>query len=197
MTARNTKRAVFLDRDGCISPDEFGYLAQPERYHLYPWTGEALRLLKQLGYLLFVITNQSGVARGYFDITTLERVLDRMRYLLEVESVTSDGVYYSPYFATGIVPPYNVRHEDRKPGLGMFRKALQEHPFDPGRSWMLGDRKTDIEFGKKAGMKAILLLSGNGTQEMASPDFVGWDYKPDFIAENLLTATRIIEIQEQ
>jgi histidinol-phosphate phosphatase family protein len=193
MTPNDIRGAVFLDRDGCISPDELGYNSDPAQYQLYPYTGPALRLLRDLGYLLFVVTNQSGIARGYFDIPALERVHARMRELLSKEGVSLDAVYFSPYFKEGIVPPYNVHHEDRKPGLGMFRRARQEFRFDPGRSWMLGDRYSDIAFGRKAGLKTVLLLSGNGMKEFRN-GFAQWEFKPDFTAENLLTAARLIQL---
>ncbi|HOZ01584.1 MAG TPA: HAD family hydrolase [Candidatus Syntrophosphaera sp.] len=193
MTAKGTERAVFLDRDGCISPDQFGYISDPAGYSLYPYTGEALRILRDLGYQLFVVTNQSGIARGYFDVPALERVHKRLKELLTAEGVKLAGLYYSPYFAEGIVRPYNRPHEDRKPGLGMFKRARREHPFDPGRSWMLGDRYSDVEFGKKAGLKTVLLLSGHGAHEMLFK-LREHPYKPDFMAENLLTAARLIQM---
>ncbi len=175
-----------------ISPDEFGYIDNPEIYHLYPYTGEALRILKQLDYKLFVVTNQSGVARGYFSEAQLQKVLDKMRQLILDEGVALDGVYYSPYFATGIVPPYNVQHEDRKPGIGMYQKARQEHDFDPHATWMIGDRATDVHFGQNAGIKTILLLSGNGTREFTEGVIPG-SLKPNFVCENLLTAAKLIQ----
>jgi D-glycero-D-manno-heptose 1,7-bisphosphate phosphatase len=193
MTAKGIRRAVFLDRDGCISPDQYGYISDPYEYSLYPYTGEALRILQDMGFLLFVVTNQSGIARGYFKISDLKRVHARMRALLNAEGIKLAGVYFSPYFATGKVHPFNIEHEDRKPGLGMFKRARKEHYFLPGSSWMIGDRRTDVEFGKKAGLKTILLLTGNGAQEMLS-GFSGWEYKPDFMTENLLTAAKLIQM---
>lgn len=193
MTAKAFNRAVFLDRDGCISPDKFGYISDPSLYELYPYTGEALRLLQGLGYRLILVTNQSGIARGYFDLPALNRVHAQLRKLLAMESVYLDGLYFSPYFAAGSVAPYNVQHEDRKPGIGMFHRARREHNIDPGRSWMLGDRETDVAFGKKAGLKTALLLSGNGAQEMLS-GMKNWEYQPDFMAQNLLTAAKLIEL---
>jgi len=194
VTVKSIKRAVFLDRDGTISPDEFGYIKDPTLYHLYPEAGEALRIMRDLGYLLFIVTNQSGIARGYFGIPELEKVHDRMRELIAAEGVLVDAVYYSPYFASGIVEPYNIQHEDRKPGIGMFKRALREYHFDPGQSFMIGDRATDVQFAQNAGLKSILLLSGNGDQEMhkilqGHPEAV----KPDFICENILTAAQLIQ----
>ena len=185
-----------MDRDGCVSPDQFGYLDDPGLYQLYPYTGEALRLLKEMGFLLFLVTNQSGIARGYFDIPTLEKVLDRMEQLLAEQKVRLDGIYYSPYFADGVVAPYNIEHEDRKPGIGMFKRARSQHVFEAGLSWMIGDRRTDVEFGHNAGMKTILLLSGEGAREMLN-GLDGWPVRPDYVAENLLTAAKLIQMLEQ
>ncbi len=196
MIARDTKPAVFLDRDGCLSPDRFGYISDPAGYSLYPYTGKALRILRDLGFQLFVVTNQSGIARGYFTLPQLEKVFDRMKSLLSQERVRLTGIYYSPYFKDGVVAPYNVDHEDRKPGLGMLKRARREHPFEAGRSWMIGDRYTDVEFGKKAGLKTILLLSGNGAKELLE-GFADWRYQPDYIAENLLTAAKLISLLQR
>jgi len=183
--------AVFLDRDGTISSDEYGYISNPDEYKIYPYTGEALRLLKDAGFLLFVVTNQSGIARGYFDIPTLETVHSRMKELIHNEGVALDAVYFSPYYADGSVEPYNIEHEDRKPGIGMFKRAKAEYVFETHLSWMIGDRYSDIAFGHRAGLKTILLLSGNGKQEFIHK-MHAWDIKPDFIANDLLTAARLI-----
>lgn len=189
--AKPIKRAIFLDRDGCISPDKYGYISDASQYSLYPYTGEALRILKELGFLLFIVTNQSGIARGYFGFEELHSVLARMQELVQEEGVKFDGIYYSPYYKDGTIAPWNVDHEDRKPGLGMYKKALKEHGFQPSASWMIGDRYTDVEFGKKAGLRTILLLSGNGWDELKT-DVKSWKYQPDLICEDLLTAAKLI-----
>ncbi len=194
VTANVIRKAIFLDRDGCISPDEFGYISNPDDYHLYPYTPEALGIMKELGFLLFIVTNQSGIARGYFDVNQLNSVLDKMRRLTQEGGVKLDAVYYSPYYKDGIVPPWNIDHPDRKPGLGMFHQALQQHRFQPSASWMIGDRYTDVAFGKKAGLRTILLLSGNGWDELKT-GMQGWEYRPDFICEDLLTAAKLIRMQ--
>ncbi|HNV61509.1 MAG TPA: HAD family hydrolase [Candidatus Cloacimonas acidaminovorans] len=191
MTAKDIKRAIFLDRDGVISPDDFGYLSNPEEYHLYPYTIEALKIFKELNFLLFVVTNQSGIARGYFTIDDLEKVLAKMRSLLSAGGIELDGVYYSPYYKDGIVPPYNIDHIDRKPGIGMFKKAYSEFHFQIEGSYMIGDRISDLGFGRNAHLKNILLLTGNGEK-----DFIKIletdDLRPDFVCENLLTAAKLI-----
>lgn len=192
VTASVIKKAIFLDRDGCISPDKYGYISDPDAYSLYPYTGEALRILKELGFMLFIVSNQSGIARGYFGIKELESVMQRMRQLVAEQGVELDGIYYSPYYKDGVISPWNIEHPDRKPGLGMYHKALSEHRFQTGSSWMIGDRYTDVEFGKKAGLKTILLLSGNGWGELKT-SIKTWQYQPDLICEDLLTAAKMIQ----
>lgn len=191
MTAKDIKRAIFLDRDGVISPDDFGYLSNPEEYHLYPYTIEALKIFKKLNFLLFVVTNQSGIARGYFTIDDLEKVLAKMRSLLSAGGIELDGVYYSPYYKDGIVPPYNIDHIDRKPGIGMFKKAYSEFHFQIEGSWMIGDRISDLGFGRNAHLKNILLLTGNGEKDFMKILETD-DLRPDFVCENLLTAAKLI-----
>ncbi len=191
MTAKDIKRAIFLDRDGVISPDDFGYLSNPEEYHLYPYTIEALKIFKELNFLLFVVTNQSGIARGYFTIDDLEKVLAKMRSLLSAGGIELDGVYYSPYYKDGIVPPYNIDHIDRKPGIGMFKKAYSEFHFQIEGSWMIGDRISDLGFGRNAHLKNILLLTGNGEKDFMKILETD-DLRPDFVCENLLTAAKLI-----
>ena len=192
MTVNAIRKAVFLDRDGCISPDEFGYISDASKYELYPYTPAALRLLKSLGYMLFIVTNQSGIARGYFGFDELKEVHDKMEELLKAGQVELDEIYFAPYYAGGSVSPWNIDHPDRKPGPGMFQKAIREHPFQPSASWMIGDRYTDIDFGKSNGLRSILLLSGNGMEELKR-GVMNWDHKPDFICEDLLTAAKVIE----
>ncbi|HOE55061.1 MAG TPA: HAD family hydrolase [Candidatus Cloacimonas acidaminovorans] len=191
MTAKDIKRAIFLDRDGVISPDDFGYLSNPEEYHLYPYTIEALKIFKELNFLLFVVTNQSGIARGYFTIDDLEKVLAKMRSLLSAGGIELDGVYYSPYYKDGIVPPYNIDHIDRKPGIGMFKKAYSEFHFQIEGSYMIGDRISDLGFGRNAHLKNILLLTGNGEKDFMKILETD-DLRPDFVCENLLTAAKLI-----
>ncbi|HCM16369.1 MAG: HAD-IIIA family hydrolase [Candidatus Cloacimonadales bacterium] len=193
MIARDIRRAVFLDRDGTISPDKFGYIKDPAGYHLYPESPKALKMLQDMGFLIFIVTNQSGIARGYLNLTQLAAVHQKMLDLLADGGVRPDGLYFSPYHKEGIVEPFNVHHEDRKPGIGMFRRARREHPFITEHSFMIGDRFTDIGFARNAGMKSILLLSGNGQEEFDKmlSDCAG--PRPDFICENILCAAEMIQ----
>lgn len=194
MTVKDIRSAIFLDRDGTISSDEYGYISNPADYQIYPNTGEALRILQAAGHLLFIVTNQSGIARGYFDAATVDAVHSHMRMLLRKEHVELDAVYYSPYYRHGIVEPYNVEHEDRKPGIGMYLRAKKEFRFDTGTSWMIGDRYTDIVFGKNAGLKTILLLTGNGKDEFEQ-NMHKWEHQPDFVTSDILSAALLITNQ--
>lgn len=193
MTVKSIRRAIFLDRDGTISPDEFGYIKDPDLYHLYPETPEALRIFKELGYLIFIVTNQSGIARGYLDLAQLDKVHQKMRKLIADAGIQLDGIYFSPYHRDGIVQPYNIHHEGRKPGIGMFKQARADFSFDPSQSFMIGDRGTDIGFAQNSNMKSILLLTGNGEEEFAQIISSYAEYKPDFICENILTAAEMIK----
>ncbi|MCB5252323.1 MAG: HAD family hydrolase [Candidatus Cloacimonetes bacterium] len=193
MTVKSIRRAIFLDRDGTISPDEFGYIKDPDLYHLYPETPDALRIFKELGYLIFIVTNQSGIARGYLNLAQLDKVHEKMLRLISDAGIQLDGIYFSPYHIDGIVQPYNIDHEDRKPGIGMFKQASAEYSFDPCQSFMIGDRGTDIGFAQNSNMKSILLLSGNGKEEMGKLISSDAEYKPDFICENILTAAEMIK----
>jgi D-glycero-D-manno-heptose 1,7-bisphosphate phosphatase len=186
------KAAIFLDRDGTISPDDFGYLNDPEKYYLYPYSADAIKLFQAMGFYVFLVSNQGGVARGYITMEQMQSVMQRAQDMLAAEGVVLDRVFYSPYYEKGVVEPFNIKHEDRKPGLGMFKKALQEFKFRPEHSWMIGDRYSDIEFGKKAGMKTILLLSGNGEKAFYK-EMPDWEIKPDFVVKDLRIAANLIQ----
>jgi len=192
MNKSDIRRAVFLDRDGTINPDEFGYINNSDDYYLYTYAVDAVKLLRKLGYYILLVTNQGGVARGYITLQQMHSVLDKVQRLMAEQGAPFDKVYYSPFYHAGVVEPYNIEHEDRKPGLGMFKRAVQDFQIRPERSWMIGDRYSDIVFGKRAGMKTILLLSGNGEKEFIK-DMPGWEHKPDFVVKDLLVAARLIE----
>jgi D-glycero-D-manno-heptose 1,7-bisphosphate phosphatase len=185
------KAAIFLDRDGTISPDDFGYLNDPDKYYLYPYSADAIKLFQKLNFYVFLVSNQGGVARGYITLEQMKSVMQRAQDCLAAEGVVLDRVFFSPYYSKGVVEPYNIEHEDRKPGLGMFKKALSEFKFRPEHSWMIGDRYSDIVFGYKAGMKTILLLSGNG-EKAFHEEMPGWEIKPDFVIKDLMAAANFI-----
>jgi len=184
-------KAVLLDRDGTINFDS-GYINKPENFELYPFTAEAISIWNKLGYLVIVVTNQSGITRGYYTFEDLDVIHRKMLTGLAAANAKIDDIFISPYHIKGTIPPYNIEHEDRKPGLGMFKKALKKYRFAINRSFMIGDRYADIAFGKKAGLKTILVLTGDGRKEFLE-NRRNWEYKPDFIVENLLVAAKFIK----
>jgi D,D-heptose 1,7-bisphosphate phosphatase len=188
-------KAIFLDRDGTVNKDS-GYISNPADFELYSFAAEAINRLHKLGYLVFVVTNQSGIARGFYTIEDLEAIHTKMNRLLAAENAYLDDIFSSPYHEEGHVKPFDKKHEDRKPGLGMFKKALSKYPISIKQSCMVGDRYTDIEFGKKAKLTTILVLTGDGEKEFYE-NFKNWEYKPDFVVENLLSAVDVIETLEK
>ncbi len=189
---RNPIKAVFLDRDGTINIDQNGYINNPDDFELFPFAAEAIFILNKLNYLIFVVSNQSGITRGYFTIEELEVIHQKMDKQLLKSRAKIDEIYFSPYHIEGKVEPYNIHHEDRKPGLGMFKKALKKYHFEIKKSFMIGDRYSDIVFGKKAGLSTILLLTGFG-KDIFYNDRKKWEYQPDFVVKDLLVAVKLIE----
>jgi D-glycero-D-manno-heptose 1,7-bisphosphate phosphatase len=158
-----------LDRDGTII-EEREYLSDPEQVTLIPGAAGALRELHQMGLGLVVITNQSGVGRGFFDQGQLERVHERLKQLLDREGVRLDGLYVCPH----------EPDDDclcRKPKLGLLRKAAQDLGFRLENSIVIGDKESDIEMGREAGALTFLVTTGYGARfaRTARADFVVGD----------------------
>lgn len=156
-------KAIFIDKDGTLIRD-VPYNVDPEKIELYPDTGEALHRLQRAGYQLIVISNQAGVARGYFDETALPGVEARLQELLSPFGVKLNGFYYCPHHPAGAVPAYAITCECRKPEPGMIIRAAREHGIDPSASWMIGDILNDVEAGNRAGCRTILIDNGNETE---------------------------------
>jgi len=185
-------KAVFLDRDGTINADDHGYINKPDDLHLYPYAAKAISKLNKMGYLVFVVTNQAGLAYGFFKIEDVEKINNKMNKDLAKGDAKVDDVFYSPYHHKGIVEPFNVHHDDRKPGIGMFLTAKEKYNFETSRSFMIGDRYSDIGFGNNAGLKTILVLSGDGRKDFLNKRNET-EYKPDFVVKDLSVAVRLIE----
>jgi len=181
-----TRPAVFLDRDGTIN-EEVGYVNHVSRFILLPGAAEAVRLLNTAGMVVAVVTNQSGVARGYFPESLVKEINELMRRELSAQKAHIDGFYHCPHHPEGVVEPYNVVCECRKPKPGMLQRAAAELGIDLERSYMVGDRLNDVTFGQKAGLKGIMTLTGYGRGE-AEYLMRASGVEPDYIAENLLEA---------
>ncbi len=187
-------RAVFLDRDGTIN-EEVGYVNHLDRFRLLPRVGEAIRLLNQNGIKVIVVTNQAGVARGYFPESFLHRVHRRMEEELKEKGAYIDGIYYCPHHPEAGEPPYRQKCRCRKPETGLIEQAVKDFGIDCSKSYVVGDRGADVEFGRRIGAKSILVLTGYGKGEWEH--FGGeWKSKPDFVAEDLYEAVQWILQQE-
>jgi len=164
------KKAIFLDRDGVII-NEKGYISSLEQVEIFPFAADCLTKLKNAGYILIVITNQSAVARGIVTKNELERIHS---YLLQ--QLPLDDIFYCPHYP--MVPeqkPYGIKCSCRKPETGLIDQAVAQYGIDLLESYMVGDRAADILTGQNAGIKTILLNSGYGLERMESlvyPDFI-------------------------
>jgi D-glycero-D-manno-heptose 1,7-bisphosphate phosphatase len=165
LTSRNTaRRAVFLDRDGTINVEK-DYLHRIPDFAFIPGVPAAIRRLKDAGFLVVVVTNQSGVARGYFDETALHALHGHIQQLLADFGTTIDAFYHCPHHPIEGVGEYRVDCDCRKGSPGMLLRAATEYDIDLYRSFMVGDKLADIEAGHAAGCRSILVRTGYGTSE--------------------------------
>lgn len=135
--------AAFLDRDGVLNVDH-GYVYRPEQLEWIDGAPEAVRILNEAGYYVFVITNQSGIARGLYDETDLKTFHAHMQENLAAQGAHIDAFYYCPHHPDGSVKAYSLRCHCRKPGTGMLEQAASEWPIDIARSFLIGDRDNDM-----------------------------------------------------
>ena len=156
--------AVFLDRDGTVI-EEVGYLDSPERVALFPWTIDAIRSLNRAGLRVVIVTNQSGVARGYFTEATVEQVHRRVSELLAVGGASVDAYYYCPHHPSGSVAEYTRVCDCRKPAPGLVDRAVQDLGVDPRQSVVVGDRWLDIAMAQQVGARGVLVRTGYGAIE--------------------------------
>jgi histidinol-phosphate phosphatase family protein len=160
---------VFLDKDGTLVED-VPYCADPARLRLLPGVGEALRALHAAGWPLAVVTNQSGVARGLFPEAALAAVELRLRELLAAEGVPLAGFHYCPHHPGGVVPGYAIDCACRKPAPGLVLAAAAALGADPRDCWVVGDRGSDAEAGRRAGCRTVLVGGAPGPAGAAAPD---------------------------
>ncbi len=179
-------KAVFLDKDGTLIHD-IPYNVKPE---LITFTDTAIPALKKLqdnGYLLIVISNQSGVARGYFTEEDLQPVSDFLKTVLGKEGINLSGFYYCPHHTDGKIEKYTRECDCRKPKPGLLLRAIQDFKIDASQSWMVGDILNDVEAGKAAGCRAVLIDGGNETEWILNDK-----RRPDYTVHSLLEAADII-----
>jgi len=171
---------VFVDRDGTLI-EEMGYLNHVSRLHLFPFVPEALRRLNVARLPVILISNQSGVGRGFFPQTLVKHIHDLMTEQLKAAGAHLDGIYYCPHVS-------NDNCECRKPKPGMLEQAARQHGLDLGKSFVIGDRYVDVELAQRAGARSILVRTGYGEGELLWHK-QGWPRQPDWIANNFSDAT--------
>ena len=181
------KRAIFLDKDGTLIPD-VSYNVDPDRIVLADGVANGLTQLQE-EYLLFVISNQSGVAFGKFEIAALNHVENRLNQLLAAHGVNIIGYYFCPHHPQGHIPEYTKECDCRKPKPGLIFTAADDYQIDLANSWMIGDILNDVEAGKLAGCRSILINNGNETAWQVNGN---QNRTPDHICKNFEEATAYI-----
>jgi len=189
------RAAVFLDRDGTVA-DEVGYVNHASRLRLLPGSARALRRIREAGFLSVVVTNQSGVARDYFEESVVGETNRRLRDLLVLEGASVDAIYYCPHHPREGIPPYRQDCDCRKPRPGMLLRAARELGIDLNRSYMVGDSLVDVEAGLAAGVVPILVLTGYGRGHFEHRRS-RWQVEPAHIAEDLSAAVDWILTREK
>lgn len=178
------KAAVFLDRDGTLN-EEAGYINHIDRFSIFPWAAEAVRRLNQAGVPVVVVTNQSGVARGYFPETLVVEIHEKLKASLASQGAALDGIYYCPHLPDAKVASYRQACDCRKPAPGMLHRAAVDLGLDLDHSFVVSDRYQDLSMGYRVGAQGVLLLTGYGKGEyLYHKD--SWPRQPDFVAADLL-----------
>lgn len=185
-----SRPAVFLDRDGTIN-EQRGYINHISRFVLLPGTAEAVRLLNEHGFLAIIVTNQSGVARGYFPIELVNEVHEHLKELLRKEGTYVDGIFFCPHYHRGEVGEYTIECNCRKPRPGLIEKARKNLDIDMAGSYLIGDRVSDIELAKRCNLKGVLVKTGYGKGDLEYV-FPNSRAKPLHVAKDLLAAVRWI-----
>lgn len=182
--------AVFLDRDGTIN-EQMGYINHISRFHMLPLAAEAIRLLNQHNIPVVVVSNQSGLARGYFPAELLDRVHERMNEVLAEQGAKVDGIYFCPHHPEAKEKEYRQDCDCRKPKPGMLLRAAEEMNLDLALSFMVGDRWSDIKCANNGGCTSVLVLTGYGRGDQL---YIGprQEIQPAYTAENLLEAVEWI-----
>jgi len=175
MKMSEKRKAIFLDRDGVINK-EVNHLSDPNNFEFIEGSIEALKILKQKGFLLIIITNQAGIARGLFTDETLKSIHNKMNKRLKQDGVELDDIFYCPHH-----PDFSGPCDCRKPNPGMIFNAKSKYNIDLNNSFMIGDTLKDIQTGIAAKCKTVLVLTGYGKEEQKNISSI----KPDMIFKNL------------
>lgn len=192
-------KAIFLDRDGTIleeipsDSETCGYVTRIDDVRLIKGSADAIADIRQLGYKIIIVTNQSAIARGLITESELDSINSRMFELLIRQNPRAviDDLYYSPYHKEGIIDKYKKDHPSRKPGIAMLTEAQKKHKIDLSLSFMIGDAYSDMQCALNAGVKSILVLTGYG--KLTQRKCLDEKLKIDFIAKDLPDAVKILK----
>jgi len=185
-----SRPAILMDRDGTLS-HEIGYVNHASRFRLFSYAVDAVRLINRSGYLAVLVTNQAGVARGYFPETVIHEVHAGLQAALQAGGARLDGLYVCMHHPSVGEPPYRQDCDCRKPRPGLLLRAQRELDADLKRSWVIGDRHGDLQVAWNVGARAALVKSGYGLGEW-SYHMPKWPRQPDLVAEHLLEAVERI-----
>ncbi len=190
MMCKDFKGAVFLDRDGTIS-EEVGYITNLNQFQLMTKSAEAVKLMNERGLKVILITNQAGVAKGYFPEEMVNRVHKKMEKTLSDQGAFLDAIYYCPHHPEGVVETYRKKCECRKPASGLLRQASEEHGIDISSSYMVGDKMVDVECAHQIGVKGVLVLTGYGKDELKKIEGARIR-RPEYVADDIFNAVKWI-----
>lgn len=172
------RKAVFIDRDGTINTN-FGYITDPNDFKMYPGVAEGIKLLKEKGFKIIIITNQSGIARGYLSKEKLKEIHEKMTDELFEKGTSIDAIYYCPHHP-------DDKCDCRKPNYGLIKRAVKDLDIDTRHSYIIGDRMLDVEAGHNAGLKTVLVPEDKEKIEKEKKES---NVKPDYSCDDFYTGT--------
>lgn len=177
------RRAVFLDRDGVIN-EEHGYITKWEEFKILPQVVESIQSLKDHGFVIVVITNQSGIAKGLYTEEDVRMIHQQFNHFLAQHATSVDGFYYCPHHPQGNIQEYSINCHCRKPENGMILQAAEDFNLNLEASYLIGDAERDILAGKKSGLTTIRVMTGHTVKT--------GDVLPNFLVEDMAEATQMI-----
>lgn len=181
---KSKNKAVFLDRDGVINVDK-GYVHTIKEFEFCEKAIEGIRLLTTRGFKLIVVSNQSGIGRGYYSEDEVVKLHQFLNEELQKRNTSIDAFYYCPHHPKAAMEKYKVNCRGRKPGTLLLEKAIEEFNLDVKASFLVGDKASDIQAGKKVGCRTILVKTGHGKQHIGKCNY-------SFMAKNLYEAAKLI-----
>ena len=184
------KKAIFLDRDGCLIKEK-NYLSKIEDIEIFDEAYVALKSFQDAGFLLFIVSNQSGVARGYFTENDVLNVNNEIINRFKDKGIIIAKSYYCPHLKEGIIKEYAIDCECRKPKIGLIKQAIADFSdIDLSKSFVIGDKLSDIQLAHNASMQGILVKTGHGQEEVSKIELK--NIQPDYICENIANSADFI-----